>query len=322
MRFALYASADDRYVPTAVMALRSFQRWHPEFGYFILGTREAMHPESLALMQRYGIELIDVNDAHRFPVRGRFAYKDRERFYCLKGPELLAARGFSHSAQVDGDVFCPKPMDLAELGRLLDRTDGLAARPVGSLDRTLRHRYGDRNKEFDFSHRSVRRALGLGRLALWRHYEYGSGVLYFNNVAMVQRGFYEACIDVFTRCHGCFSGDQDLLAFTVATMRVPVQRIGHPFHFTFFEDSPWDDGVLRGQIDREDYHGVHVVHFVFAKPWLPIERPTPPKMHLVNLWRAFVRAELGSEATRYFAAIDPVDDPTPGKAVYQQRVTA
>ena len=33
--YAIYAAADDSYVPTAVMALRSFQRWYPDYGYFL-----------------------------------------------------------------------------------------------------------------------------------------------------------------------------------------------------------------------------------------------------------------------------------------------
>lgn len=318
-RLAFYASADDRYVPKAVLALRSFQRWHPQFGYVLIGTTASMSPSSWALIRRYGIEFIDVNDASRFPVQGRFAYKDRERFYSLRGPELLAARGFDYSVQVDGDVYCPKPLDLDNLHGLLVRTHGLAARPVGSLDRTLRHRYGDRNPDFDFSHRTVRKALGLSRWTLLTHYEYGSGVVYFNNAAMVEHGLYEGCIDVFNRCRGYLSGDQDLLAFSAAVMRLPVLHVGHGYHFTFFEDSPWGDGLLQRRIDRGDYEGVHVVHFVFVKPWLPIERPTPAKVDLVNSWRAFIRGELGSEARRYFDVVDPIVGQIPDDAVRQQR---
>src|SRR5436309_2345139 len=108
-KVAVFAAADDGYVPYAVMALRSFQRWFPDCGYFLLASRAAMSVQSIALLGRYGIELIDVDDAARFARPARYKnVNPPECFYLFKGPELLAERGYRYSLAVDGDVFCSR----------------------------------------------------------------------------------------------------------------------------------------------------------------------------------------------------------------------
>jgi hypothetical protein len=79
------------------MALRSFQRWFPECSYFLLGTRASMSDRSLALLERYEIDLIDTDEAERFARPWDKPIYPPETFYYLKGPETLARRGFAYS---------------------------------------------------------------------------------------------------------------------------------------------------------------------------------------------------------------------------------
>jgi len=304
---AFYAVANDAYVPTAVIALRSFQRWHPELAYFLLGTIKTFSPQSHELIRRYGIELIDVDESVRFVTQG--TNKDRypvEVFYPLKAPELLAERGYDYSIEVDGDVFGPEPFDIPRLKSLFKRTRGYAARPVGSLARTLMHKRQELNEEFDFSPKTVAATLGLTRRKIWRRYEAQAGIIYWNNAAMAKIGLFEKCVEIFRKCHGCFEADQDLLAFATAIHDIPVRKIGHPYNFGFFEDSPWVDHRMQSRFSRGQFAGVYALHFVFAKPWAVLEQPTPVKIHFVNAWRDFVCHELGADAGRFFREVQPI----------------
>src|SRR5262245_41273612 len=111
-KIAIFASANSSYVPKAVVALLSFRRWHPEFGYFVLGTKARMHSRMLTLLEEHEIELIDVGENQRLIRKEELEKKalPAETFYLLKGPELLAERGFDYSISIDGDVFCYRPL--------------------------------------------------------------------------------------------------------------------------------------------------------------------------------------------------------------------
>ncbi len=304
---AIYAVADDKYTAMAVMALRSFQRWHSEFGYFLLGTVASMSQRSLDLIKRYNIELVNVDESQTFIRRGKFKGIHIEYFYPLKGPELLAERGYEYSLEVDGDVMASRPMDLANLYRMLGRMKGYAARPVGTVERARVHGRSAKHRKFDYSHRSIFRALGIRRWTLLRKYEHGNGVVFWNNTAMAEYELFRKCTHVFKQCKGYFNYDQDLLAFTAAAYDIPVLELGHPYHFAFFEDSRWIDRKLRRRLNRGEFDAVFIVHFLFCKPWLPLESQTPVKIHFVNEWRKYVHQELGSEADRYFEDLSPID---------------
>src|SRR5262245_5728838 len=129
MKIAIFTSANSSYVPKAAVALLSFRRWHPEFDYFVLGTKARMHPKTLTLLEDYEIELIDVGESRRLVRKEELVQKALpvETFYLLNGPELLAERGFDYSISIDGDVFCYRPL---QLDSVLHLVQGFAGRPV------------------------------------------------------------------------------------------------------------------------------------------------------------------------------------------------
>jgi hypothetical protein len=295
---AVFTSANDNYIPKALMALRSFQRYHPNWSYFLIGTQEKMGQESLELIRRFSIELLEINEMHRLVKRGR--YKDAypmETFYKLRGPELLAKRGFVYSIGIDGDVFCAHPL---KLEKLLGRIEGFAGRVVGNLDRTLGYKQREKNYEFDFSLRNVRDTLGIVEASLAKNLEVNSGVLFWNSNYMFKIGLFDKVIQVFNDCQGCFESDQDLLAFTIAAHHIPLTEIGDNYNFNFFEDSPKPDKKLQKRIRKGYFQDIHIVHFVFCKPWLKPVRPTAAKAYFINAWRKFVLDELGDKAYDLF----------------------
>src|SRR5215210_8073680 len=238
---AFFSTADEAYVPACVMALRSFQRWFPQCGYFLLGTRASMSDRSLAMLDRYEIELIDTDETKRFvrppykPVKPH-KLNPPEVFYTFKGPETLAERGFAYSIAVDGDVFCPRSFDV---GAALRGVRGFRARPVGTLARTLewkaREPFG--GGPFTFTTDSVRDALGINQEMLATNYEVNAGVVFWNNEAATEYGLFETAARVFAACSGCFEGEQSLLAFTTAASRIPVADLSDAYNFSFFVDS-------------------------------------------------------------------------------------
>lgn len=296
---AFFAASDDQYIPKAAMALRSFQRWHPECGYFVLGPKAAMSSQSLEFLRRYSIQLLDVDESRRFVKQGR--RKDKyptECFYLFKGPELLAEHGFTYSISVDGDVFCARPLDLETV---LNSIEGFAARPVGTLGRTLSFKQQEKNQEFDFSFERVRDMLGLQEGLLKTRYEVNTGVVFWNNISMAKLGLFEKATRVFELCQGCFEGDQDLLGFTAATFDIPFFELGDLYNFSFFEDSHLKiDDRLQEQVRRGLFEDISIVHFVFSKPWLTTKSRSAVKVHFINAWREFVLNELGEKAYDIF----------------------
>jgi lipopolysaccharide biosynthesis glycosyltransferase len=298
---AIYAAADDAYVPKAVMALRSFQRWHPGSGYFLLGTQAKMSQDSMQFIRRYNIELIDVDESRRFVKLEHYKYSyPLETVVKLKGPELLAERGFPYSLVIDGDVYCVRPL---KLEGLLERIEGYAGRIVGDLARTLVNKQSEQNKEFDFNPELVRQTLGIDQAALSMNYEVNGGVLFWNNMYMARIGLFDRVADVFRQCQGCFEGGQDLMTFTAAAYNIPFMELGDPYNFNFFEDSHMvstELQELQKRIWRGQFHDICIVHFIWCKPWLDPYKPSLAKKHFINAWRKFILDELGDTAYRFF----------------------
>jgi hypothetical protein len=297
-KVAIFATADERYVPPSVMALRSFQRWFPEYNYFLLGLRVAMSAQSLALISRYGIELIDVDEAVRFVRPARYKnVNPLECFYIFKGPELLAERGYRYSLSVDGDVFCPRRFDLSAM---CEGIQGFGGRPVGTLARTLGYKQRQQNEEFDFNDQRVYDVLGIDQEICQTRYEVNSGVVAWNNVAMAECEFFKKAVRVFKDCHGCFRGDQELLAFTAAAYHLPFSELDDSYNYNFFEDSLRCDAELREQMRQGQCWRIRIVHFVWCKPWRPTVAQHAVKAYFINQWRQFVLRELGDEAHALF----------------------
>jgi hypothetical protein len=294
---AIFAAADNEYVPTSVMALRSFQRWFPYCQYFLLGSRAKLTANSLALIERYRIGFLDVDLSERFVRHDRYkqAYPI-ETFYYLKGPELLANRGLKYSIGVDGDVFCARPFDLETVFRGIV---GYGGRPVGTLRRTLQ--YAQRRSVrggFGFAFERVSKELGIGDDLLDARYEVNAGVVFWKNHAMAKSELFESAIRVLAKCQGCIGEDQTLLTLTAAAHRIPFTELDESYNF--FDNSFRPDPELGKRLKRGECQDVRIVHFVRTKPWRAPANPSAVKAYFINSWRSFVLRELGDEAYDLF----------------------
>jgi hypothetical protein len=302
MSVGVFAAADDAYVPKAVMALRSFQRQFPDWSYFLAGRRGALSAASVGMLDRYGIHVLDVDPRTRFTrARGFETRYPVEVFNTMLVPELLAAKGISHSIGIDGDVFCVRRFDHVPLLRDIE---GFGARPVAMLRSALAYRRrkyaGSDAYRLDRLHQ-----LGLTDRELDARFEVNTGVVFWNNVYMASIGLAEKAAAVFAACDGRISGDQLLLSVTAACHRLPFHELDHAYHFCFRESFRRSPGLAKEVADGDD-RSICIVHFTFLKPWRPAVAPSPLNAHFINRWRSFVREELGGEAEALFDDVSAV----------------
>jgi lipopolysaccharide biosynthesis glycosyltransferase len=309
-RLAVHSAADEPYVPKAVLALRSFQKKHPELSYFLLANAQDLSSNSRRLLDQNSIELIDLKNEMRFERKGTL--KDSyplATYFRFAGPERLADLGYDYSLYIDGDVYCNERIDFPPL---LDRIQDFAARPVGTLARTLVHKQEEENLDYDFALDRVCNDLGLAPNSFNSSYEYGFGVIIWNNHAMKSKKLMDQALEVFHRCNGCFQGSQDLFAFVSATGDFSALTLKEELHFCFFEDSMSRDRALWLELLMRHYDRINIVHFVYRKPWDVHRNLTRVECHLINQWRRHARTDFGERAADLFGDLS---DLRPGTLV-------
>jgi hypothetical protein len=119
-RHAFYCCSDDVYIPRAIAALKSIQRFCPDCDYFVVLNRGQTSAENLKQIESQGLEILHLVLDDDYQVGAR-RWKPI-MFWIFKVPELLADRGYRTSCAIDGDVFGVRPMDLS----WLDGVEGVA----------------------------------------------------------------------------------------------------------------------------------------------------------------------------------------------------
>ena len=311
MTVAIFSSANESYVPKAVAALLSFRRWHPELGYYLLGSRRGFGDWTLDFLRANAIELIDVDEAGSLPraegMRGSHELPV-ETFYLLKGPELMAQRGYDYSVSIDGDVFCRHRLALRSL---LPGHAGLAGRVLRPLSETIRENREDSRLSFDLSEENLRATFGKRYVDLGRRVEIHGGFVVWNNGQMSALRLFDQVKHFSRRFNGAFKGNQDLFAFISAYLDIRFAELDRNDHFIL------DYNTLRNQGDEqlrvkdvllEDPGDPGVIHFVHPKPWLVTEPIRPAHWPLLNGWRRFVASTFPGDPTALFGDLHDIDD--------------
>lgn len=329
MRMAIVSAANDAYVPAATVALRSFQKWHPELDYFILATCDRLRDDTRKYIERNGIGIINIAEEDRLVSSVPDPVYPPEAFFRLQAPELLADMGYTHTLYVDGDVYYNAPVNWQDL---LPNVTGIAGRRVGTVSRLLDILYRKNGTAYDWSRDNALAHLGLTQQRLNASLEHNNGVLIWNNQAMKRIGFYGLNRDLFYRCNRCFQHDQELLSFVAVLHDLEFQELSDRFNFSFFEDSLGTvhpdvytlDRQLRRELALGYYGGVHMVHFVYSKPWKTYDVLPKTKAYFINRWRAHARDELNGAAPGIFADLSPVPRKTFARRIlrlYRKRMT-
>src|ERR1700733_9963783 len=109
--WAIFSTADDRYIIPSIVALTSIRRFHPEAHYCILANESKISAKKKLLMDRWQIELISCA-CERIRYGGPWP---SEAFLKLEAPEVLFRKGFPFSMGVDGDTLCLQGLELERI---------------------------------------------------------------------------------------------------------------------------------------------------------------------------------------------------------------
>lgn len=290
-RVAFFASCDDKYVPTTAAALLSFRRFFKDekHGYFIVGSH--LSKEHADLLLKLDITYIDVASLCRVFAderNERCTKYPKECFYIAAGPSVFVQNtDFDYCISIDGDVFCQRKFDLAELCKPVL---GIGMRGVGPLKRCFDDRIVRFKGECD--HRTALIKLGFPHeyLDSPERLEYNTGFIIWN-VRALNRWWFELCERVYKGLNGAFESDQDLISMAAAHPSVHIVELSEEYNYNYSMDTYrvnwklWFDFYFRNK--RTD--DIYVSHFIRGKPWVPGSAVLPMQMHLVNNWREFIR---------------------------------
>lgn len=312
---SVYCSADANYVPTSIVALSSFRRFHPDCGYFLVTNAKRLSPEMRALALEFAIELVDVDLADVYAADPPGAWPS-EAFWQLYGPKAFAELGYRHSLLVDGDVLCVRPLPLETL---LPRVHGYAGIDNGPSRWQLRDE-GALRREFGITPGQLERPAT------------NSGVVIYNNEFMSARRLFEESARLWRAGKDWafrHRGDQPLLALTGLVLELPMYVLGQEYNCRFdLHPSGANARLLREMAQDPSFERtvVYIVHYLGGKPWtaypdlrgmrrvLKSLRPgspyvdgwnssTPARVHWVNQWRRYAKELFGADRVRrYFGA--------------------
>ncbi len=229
------------YLPKAITALRSFQRFHPSATCAVVG-RFGDDAGAMALIEHHGLTFRQLDLSHVFsdtvvtPAHPKVTWPS-ECFWWAAAPALFLAEGRRYSVGVDGDTLCVAPLDL---GDLFDERSAIAA-------------VAKRN----------------GRV--------NSGVLFFDNDRLAD--LYDRAVDVYQTAKSCdhaactgfcrTKSDQGLLCEMEERTGLAVRRIDNAYnHMVSWDGAAYLDHNPRAPFGIDDSKVLHLL----SKPWNPPSR--------------------------------------------------
>jgi len=106
-KIAFFATCDDNYVKPSITALKSVQRFHPEYDYFIIGNLKDENTKKLIKQQNISFIYLDLHKIFHRKTRW-----PSQCFWIFKGPEIFFNKGYKYSCSIDGDTLCLRPLTL------------------------------------------------------------------------------------------------------------------------------------------------------------------------------------------------------------------
>lgn len=268
---AFFGACDSRaHLFLLAVTLRSVARFHRAAGFFVL-TPHGMRAPWAPLLHAWTngsahiIELDSANEAEFARVGSAYSSMT---FHRLHMPELLAARGYAYSVNLDPDILCTGRWDLT----LFPQVRFLAGRPVRTDDDGVVTWVRERGAK------DLNRTLsGLGISLQSLRWELNGGVLVFNNVRCVRVQLARLCSRFFGKLRNVVEGDQDLLSIVLAANPgFPVFKLPTQYNFAFQRDREAVPDALGLRLRLALYGQLTCVHFVIdGKPWE--QQAMPPK---------------------------------------------
>mmetsp|Transcript_24026 Transcript_24026/g.61347 ORF Transcript_24026/g.61347 Transcript_24026/m.61347 type:complete len:484 (+) Transcript_24026:85-1536(+) len=260
---AFFGACDNRaHLFLLAVALRSVARFHGGAGYFVLaptGTRLLWTPLLDSWMNGTA-EIIELDKHQGTEFSGASTNYSAMTFHRLRMPELLAARGYAYSVNLDPDVLCVARWDLS----IFPQVRFVAGRTVRTQDDgTVMWVHERTNPRLN----STFQASGISAKSL--RWELNGGVLVFNNVRCVKVQLTRLCNRLFAAFLPLLEGDQDLLSILFAAHpTLPIFKLPTQYNFAFQRDREVVPDALGMRLRLSIYGQLTCVHFVVdGKPW-------------------------------------------------------
>jgi lipopolysaccharide biosynthesis glycosyltransferase len=298
---AFFGAVDSRrYLFLLAVTLQSVARFHHHAGFFVLappGSSAAWAP-LLRQWTNGTAELLELqDDAAQFerPQGGGYSAMT---FHRLRMPQMLLARGYAFSVNLDPDVLCVAPFDLS----LFPFVKLVAGRPVrpsnGGLPMWLYEQTHVPSEKAALLNSTLKK-LGITSQALEWVPELNGGVLIFNNVRAARVKLFQTCLRTFYSVAQTIEGDQDLLNVVLAANpSFHVHKLPTAYNFAFSRDRESIPNVLGMRLRLAMFSQLICIHFVLdGKPWQAQSLPRkdyPPwllvtRLHYLREWLQVAR---------------------------------
>lgn len=306
---AFFGAVDTRpHLFLQVATLLSVHRFHPGSGFFVLlpEARVASWSSLVTAWSNGSVLPLGLSDALAsghfvMPTPGYSAMT----FHRHRMPEMLLAKGFRFSVNLDPDVLCTRPWDL----RTLLRVKLLGGRLVGTNARTAKWlQMLNANRSSSAGAGSgggenvttmLRRVLGVTPERLDETRELNGGVLVFNNSAAARVRWGATMSSYHEKLKHVVEGDQDLIGLIFAARSSFVRYLlPTQYNYAYRRDRerlPYTIGhrLRHGLVEQQ----VVNVHFVAdGKPWQAQQLNTYPlwllgaRLHHLRDWLGLARA--------------------------------
>jgi len=262
--FAFFCVADrPAYVPKAITAMRSVQRFHPDATYVVVG-RFGADDDAQEMISRHRLRFADLDLSDRFsatvPIKRRFrpsswaAMWPSECYWWAGAPEMLHAMGFDHSCALDGDTLGVGPLALDEIADLGSTMAGVA-KPNGKVN---------------------------------------SGVLFFDHARVERFDLLAKATDVYRTAETCdhrecpgicrVFGDMALLHELERVAGLDVARIGNAYnHLLTWDERTYEERNTEAPLAVDESRILHLL----SKPWNPPVRRVRLNPIMCDAYRAW-----------------------------------
>ncbi|MDR2820442.1 MAG: hypothetical protein LBB60_07940 [Desulfovibrio sp.] len=246
---AIFCTADEKYIPYAVIALRSMGKFF-DFPLFILTDVQKIDKKLRKFLDKYNISTLHSRCFDLFSVKKHFwspiAYGKFE------APELLFKEGFSHSISIDADILCRKSFDAETILNNTHNFSGIANQtPIEENINNFEKFRRILKKDFD---------MPLGDYGTSILVNPNSGFLFWNN-----KWAYNFCLfsksQALNKKFGMYlrAIDQSLLAVIILINTITYNVIDHVYNFRTGNAADRalpiaDDDIIN-------------IHYTGNKPW-------------------------------------------------------
>lgn len=276
----VFTSANDEYAVCAAISLLSVREHNKSIPLYLLSSY--LSDSTKSILKSLGIEFIELDLSHVFTQTWDYPL---ECYYLFAGPEIFQKRGFSHSIYMDGDILCRQDPVIPEVLENVCYVAGVS----GGNSRDI---FGD-----DFS--TIENLWEVTNAS--RRTRVQSGVVFFNNQALLERNFLKEVGEIFKTCINHKiprKGDDSLLALYCLT-KLPVEAVKIlPGTFNYIPENHTD------ALNIEDVLMFHFTGSGVIKPWKQPAGSTDQYSPLAIQWLQIAKTYLSRRQYREYIQPD------------------